>query len=124
MRNLTPSGRPSVNVRPPKGISFDIADLVQVRAWAEEQSVRISVMLDHGIEDEEYEEVIAFKTNTGPLARLMIWRSPDAVFVQPMLGRSRCYDTVATALHDLAGSPPEAITDIQATEWPNPTNAS
>lgn len=122
MRDLTGGGRPPLNVRPPKGIAFEIAELLQIRVWAEGRGVGISVMLDHGVEDEEYEEVVAFKTNTGSLARLMIWRSVDAVFIQPMLGRGRCYDTVASALRNLAGSPPVGITDIRATEWPDSNN--
>jgi hypothetical protein len=60
MRDLTK--RPTLAV-PPKGLAFEIADLLLAREWAERHNLRMLIRLDHGAAvGEEYEEVITFQT--------------------------------------------------------------
>lgn len=110
MRNLQPP--------PAKGLAFEIADLHLVQSWAELHCCRISVCLDHGTPDEEYEEVIAFHTRKSPLCRFIMWRNTHAVFVQPLVGRVQRYETVSAALEALRPLPHTKLTDIVATAWP------
>lgn len=118
MRDLTKRGVPAAPSRPPKGIAFEIADLLLIGSWAVLHGLGMSVRLDHGAEDEEYEEVIAFQAEVNPLSRLIMWRNAEAVFVQPLAGRRQRYDTISEALEDLLPEPRTPTTDIVATEWP------
>jgi hypothetical protein len=83
-----------------KGLAFDIADLLAIQRWAESNNVRMDIWLDHGIDDEEYEEVIAFHTDA-TACFLLMWRDLNAVFVQPMPGRQRHFPSVSAALSRL-----------------------
>jgi hypothetical protein len=103
---------------PAKGLAFAIADLRLIQSWAEFHRCRISVRLDHGTPDEEYEEVIAFHTGKSPLCRFIMWRDTHAVFVQPLVGRVQRYRTVSAALEALRPPPRTKLTDIVATAWP------
>jgi hypothetical protein len=95
MRDLTKRG----SIAPPKGLAFEIADLVFVRKWADRHNFRMALRLDHGAAvGEEYEEVITFQTNTSPLYRLTMWRNAEMVFVQPLVGRGKQYPSVVAAL--------------------------
>jgi hypothetical protein len=118
VRNLTKRGVPAVSRRPPKGVAFEIADLYLIGNWAMFHGLGMSVHLDHGAEDEEYEEVIAFHAGTSPLSRLIIWRNAEAVFVQPLAGKRQRYDSIADAPENLVLTPRILLTDIVATEWP------
>jgi hypothetical protein len=106
MRDLTKRGTTAIPPRLPKGLAFEIADLVLIKGWADGNNFHMSVRLDHGAAvDEEYEEVIAFQTEISPLYRLIMWRNAAAVFVQPLVGRGKRYDSVADALESLAQLP-------------------
>ncbi len=83
-----------------KGLAFDIADLQAVQKWAAQNDVCIDIRLDHGVEDEEYEEVIAFRTSAGSCFLLM-WRGAKAVYAQPMPGRQLRFPSVSAALSHL-----------------------
>jgi hypothetical protein len=103
MRDLTKRGATAVPPRLPKGLAFEIADLVLIKGWADCHNFHMSVRLDHGAAvDEEYEEVITFQTEISPLYRLIMWRNAAAVFVQPLVGRGKRYDSVGDALKSLA----------------------
>jgi hypothetical protein len=116
MRDLTKRG---MIAAPPKGLAFEIADLVLVGSWADCNNFRIVVRLDHGDgAGEEYEEVIAFQTEISPLYRLIMWRNAEAVFVQPLVGRMVRYGSVVEALDGLLPTPRFRLTDITATTWP------
>jgi hypothetical protein len=43
----------SVKPKVPKGLAFDIADLILIRSWAAFHDFRMIVRLDHRAEDEE-----------------------------------------------------------------------
>ena len=61
------------------------------------------IRLDHGVDGEQYEEVIALYTGTSSQRHLIMWRDAAAVFLQPLIGQ-----TVAKALESL-GAGEEAI---------------
>jgi hypothetical protein len=76
------------------------------------------VRLDHGSETEEYEEVLSFTTLDGRTRRTIIWRDHEAVYVQPLIGRTRCYHSVADAITTLTPRQTVAVTDVMASDWP------
>jgi hypothetical protein len=85
----------------PTGLAFEIADLMMLQGWAEFHDVQMVVELDHCVEGEEYEEVIAFYARDSRLRRWILWRAADGVIVQPLIGRSRRFKTVVDALETL-----------------------
>jgi len=119
MRDLTLRGRGAALPIPPKGLAFAIADLVLASSWAANRDHRMMVRLDHGDTTEEYEEVIEFRSGGSTASRLILWRSADAVFVQPMPGRRRQHASVAEALESLQPMPMARLTDLVATAWPD-----
>jgi hypothetical protein len=119
MRDLIKCGGPAVRSDIPKGLAFDISDLILIRSWAAFYDSRMLVRLDHGVEDEEYEEVVEFHTGISSRSRWIIWRNAEAVFVQPILGRQAKYASVVEALEGLLPRQHVALTDIVSTEWPN-----
>ena len=44
------------------------------------------IRLDHGVDGEQYEEVIALYTGTSSQRHLIMWRDAAAVFLQPLIG--------------------------------------
>ncbi len=80
---------PSLSRPLPKGLAFEISDLVELKCWAEAQAIRMVVELDHHVEGEEYEEVLAFyEGNEAGLRLWTMWRATDHFVVEPMNGRS------------------------------------
>ena len=102
----------------PKGFAFEISDLLLAKGWASFHNLTLSVRLDHGSEDEEYEEVIEVGTPTGSRTRFIIWNDGETVFVQPMPGKIRRHSSVAEALDGIRVKPSIILTDITATSWP------
>ena len=101
-----------------RGLSFGIAELTLVEAWAEAQGLQMKVRLDHGSDTEEFEEVLAFTTTWGRPRRIIMWRDQDAVYIQPLIGRVRQYPTVAEAIATLTPQDRVAVTDVMASRWP------
>jgi hypothetical protein len=101
-----------------KGLSFGIADLTLAGAWAEASGLRLIVRLDHGTSDEEFEETLTFLATASAVCRWIIWRNADAVFVQPLIGRTRRYGSLVEAIETLVPPPPVILTDITAMHWP------
>jgi hypothetical protein len=112
MRDLIQCGSPAVRPNIPKGLAFEISDLILIRSWAAFHDFRMLVRLDHGVEDEEYEEVVEFRTGTSSRSRWIIWRNAEAVFVQPILGKKAKYASIVEAL---AGLLPAAVRCTKAT---------
>jgi hypothetical protein len=90
------------STRLPKGIAFDIDDLRLVQGWADSHDVRMVISLDHGVDDEEYEEVISFYPDGSPSCFLSVWRNPGSVFAQPLAGRPLRYRSVSHLLESIA----------------------
>ncbi|PPQ37108.1 hypothetical protein [Rhodopila globiformis] len=108
----------AVTKRLPKGHAFQISDLVLAQSWAAFRNLAMQVRLDHGSDDEEYEEVLEFRAATGARAHFIIWNDGDAVFVQPMPGRMQKHACLADALEHLSLRKPPALTDITPAGWP------
>ena len=85
----------------PMGLAFEIADLMLLQGWAEYHDVQMVVELDHCVEGEEYEEVVAFYSKESQLRRWILWRGTSAIVVQPLIGRSCRVGSVADALESL-----------------------
>src|ERR1700734_963193 len=86
----------------PKGLAFELADLVLVGSWAERYDLRAVISFDNGAAvDENYEEAIVLRIQSSPFCRLILWRDAEAAYVQPLIGKIRRYDSVAAALESL-----------------------
>ena len=81
MSDLT-LGLPAVTKRQPKGHAFQISDLILAQSWAASRDLAMLVRLDHGSDDEEYEEILEFRAGTGSRAHFIVWSDGAAVFVQ------------------------------------------
>lgn len=85
----------------PTGIAFEISDLLLLQSWADFHAMHMAVELDHWVDAEEYEEVVAFYVKDSRLRRWIIWRGFGEIVVQPLIGRSCRFATVAEALDSL-----------------------
>lgn len=78
---------PATEVPSPKGLAFEVSDLLLLRRWAETHDMRMVVELDHFVEGEEYEEVLAFYEGAhARLRRWTMWRARDHFVLEPMTG--------------------------------------
>jgi hypothetical protein len=93
MRQITPKA--------PTGFAFEIADLMLLQGWSEFHDVQMVVELDHCVEGEEYEEVVAFYARESAIRRWILWRAACEIVVQPLIGRGARFGTVADALESL-----------------------
>ena len=87
-------------------------------AWAASHDFGMLIRLDHGIEDDEYEEVIEFTEGPQSRPHLLMWRDAQAVFIQPILGKKHKFSSVAEALERLVPKKRVEVTDIIAKSWP------
>jgi hypothetical protein len=101
-----------------KGISFSVPELTLIRSWSEANGLRMVVRLDHGSDTEDYEEVLAFHLGDSPLCRWIMWRDPRVVSIQPLIGRTGQYGSVAEAFEALAAKQPIVLSDIKPLRWP------
>ena len=92
---------PLITPNVPMGFAFEISDLMLLQGWAEFHDVQMVVELDHCVEGEEYEEVVAFYAKDSQLRRWILWRASSEIVVQPLIGRSCRFGTVAEALEGL-----------------------
>lgn len=92
---------PLITPNMPMGFSFEIPDLMLLQGWSEFHDVQMVVELDHCVEGEEYEEVVAFYARDSQLRRWILWRASGEIVVQPLIGRSCRFGTVAEALESL-----------------------
>jgi hypothetical protein len=101
-----------------RGLSFNIADLILIRGWAEARGVVMVVRLDLASATEEYEELLAFHSERGQPCEWMMWRDTEAVFVRPLDGRTRRYGSVADAIEARTPRQDGDLTDVVAARWP------
>jgi hypothetical protein len=59
MRDLTKRDIVAAPIGVPKGLAFEIADLILIKGCADFRDLRMVVRLDHGADDEDYEKVVA-----------------------------------------------------------------
>ena len=96
-----PMDMPQITPHAPMGLAFDISDLMLLQGWAEFHDVQMIVELDHCVEGDEYEEVVAFYGKESPLRRWILWRATSEIVVQPLIGRGCRFGSVADALESL-----------------------
>ncbi len=92
---------PRMYIKIPTGLSFDVPDLVMLKAWSEFHDLRLAVDLDVCVDDDEYEETLGLYEPTCAFRRWMIWRSADGIVVQPAMGRTMLFDCMVDALEIL-----------------------
>ena len=92
---------PQITPRVPTGFAFEIADLMLLQGWAEFHDVQMVVELDHCVEGEEYEEVVAFYGKDSAIRRWILWRAASEIVVQPRICPGCRFETVAEALESL-----------------------
>ena len=88
------------------GIAFDTADLVLLQAWAGLHEMRMVIELDQCVDDHEYEEIVVIYVKSNRLRRWNLWRSWDGVVVQPIIGRSMRFHSVAAAIEAMSSVDP------------------
>jgi len=98
----------------PTGLAFAIDDLLRMKTWADRQSIRMVVRLDHSIGDEACEEAVAFHADAQQACFLLIWRGAGTVIVQPSAGRPLAYWSVSHVLEALVASQDDAMTSTTA----------
>jgi len=97
----------------PEGVSFTVAELRLVQAWAEFHDLRLAVEIDHSFECETYEEILSLYRKGSACCRCILWRTPTEIIVQPILGRASRFSSIAEALESLgAAETEEPVTDI------------
>ncbi len=101
-----------------KGLSFSVPELTLIRSWSDANGLRMVVRLDHRSEAEDYEEVLALHVGERPLYSWMMWRGQRMVFIQPLIGRSRRFGSIADAFEDIAEQHSFVVSDIIAESWP------
>jgi hypothetical protein len=114
LHHLSLGGHSAAQPVPPKGFAFAIGDLVLARSWAASRDLRMMFRLDYGDKTEEYEEVIEFRRGRSAASSLIIWRSAEVVFVQPIPGRRKQHGSVAEALETVHPKPAVRLADITA----------
>jgi hypothetical protein len=92
---------PPTFVKTPTGLSFDIPDLLLLQGWAHFHDLRMTVELDLCVDGEEYEELLGLYDANRAFRRWLIWRSCDAIVVQPTMGRAMRFNCMSEALATL-----------------------
>jgi hypothetical protein len=88
----------------PTGLSFNIPDLLMLRAWTDFHDLRLSIDLDVCADGDEYEELLGIYDEDRAFRRWMLWRSCDGIVVQPAMGRSMLFDFMGDVLEILIPS--------------------
>jgi hypothetical protein len=91
-------------MKAPAGLAFELSDLVMALGWSEFHGLRMVVELDHCTAGEEYEEVLAFYPANSGFRRWSMWRTSDNVVVQPAIGGSAHFSSLAGALDALSAA--------------------
>jgi hypothetical protein len=92
---------PRTSVKTPTGLSFAIPDLLILQGWSDFHDLRMTVELDFCVDSDEYEELLGLYDANRAFRRWMIWRSCDGIVVQPTMGRTMLFDTMADVLEML-----------------------
>jgi hypothetical protein len=92
----------TLKARSPKGLAFDIPDLVMLLAWAGRHAIQMAIELDHCFGDEDYEEVLVFHAQRGVQRTWIMWRTESKVVMQPLIGKPRLFQSVGEAMEVLS----------------------
>lgn len=82
----------------PAGLSFDLPDLLMLRAWADYHDLHMTLALDTVIAGAVYEEFVTLTDARRPDGRWGIWRAADGIVVQGTSGDARLFAMMADAL--------------------------
>ena len=94
--------QPPIGGTAPVGLAFEIADLSLLQGWAAAHGLRMVVELDHWVVGSEYEEIVVIYAKDNGVRRWHLWRSSDEVVVQPLIGRSSRFLSVAAAIEAIS----------------------
>ena len=97
--------QPNVSASLPFGLSFEVADLLLLQAWADFHCLRLAIDLDIRIGDQEYEEILGLYDNGSHCRRWTLWRSAEGIVVEPTIGRSRLFGFMTDAVEALIPAP-------------------
>src|SRR5262249_12486878 len=78
--------------------------LAQLQTWACSGGLRMVVELDHIGADGEYEEIVVIREADSSPRRWHLWRSPDDVVLQPLIGRCSRFASVHAAIEAMSQS--------------------
>ncbi|MDR3531959.1 MAG: hypothetical protein P4L90_15595 [Rhodopila sp.] len=92
---------PRTSVKLPTGLSFEVPDLLMLQGWTDFHDLRMAIELDVCAEGDEYEELLGLYDGNSAFRRWMIWRSCDGIVVQPAMGRTMLFDSMADVLEIL-----------------------
>ena len=92
---------PRTSVKTPTGLSFAVPDLLMLRGWSDFHDLRMTIELDVVADGDEYEELLGLYDANRAFRRWMIWRSCDAIVVQPTMGRAMVFDNMSDVLEIL-----------------------
>jgi hypothetical protein len=87
--------------RVPTGLSFEIPDLLMLRAWIDFHDLCLSIDLDVCADGDEYEELVGIYDKDRVFRRWMLWRSCDGIVVQPAMDRSMVFGFMGDVLEIL-----------------------
>ncbi len=88
----------------PTGRSFDVPDLLMLRAWADFHDLRMTIDLDVCAEGDEFEELLGVYDKDRAFRRWMLWRSNEGIVVQPAMSQTMLFDTMGDVLEVLIPS--------------------
>ena len=85
----------------PYAVAFSIEDLILVRSWAEQRSLRLTVATDQVLDGAEFEEMLIIAPPNRQRRTLTVWRTQAGVFAQTPYSRPRSFATVRDLLDSL-----------------------
>jgi hypothetical protein len=86
---------------PTTGFVFELADFATILGWSEARNLRMVAELDYCANGEGYEEVLAFYARNCAFRRWMMCRTREDIVVQPTIGHTTSFASVAEALEYL-----------------------
>ena len=88
-------------VTAPYAVAFSIEDLILIRSWAEQRSLRLTIATDQVLDGAEFEELLIIAPPDRQRRTLTMWRTQDGVLAQTPHGRPRTFATVKDLLDAL-----------------------
>jgi hypothetical protein len=96
--------------RRPYGLAFATEDLEEIGRWAQARQLVMLIVLDHVVNEFEFEEMIVLSTARHRERRVMLWRSFGTIYAQPVFAKPRGFATVPQALNWLSPGPSAGTT--------------
>ena len=90
----------------PYGLAFEIAELLEVGAWARGRAYVMNVALDQVRGGAEFEEMLMLCEPGRKRRRMHLWRTEKKVFTQIPGSAPRGFETIREALDAQGAAPP------------------